>query len=526
MPTRDEFKYHVFVSYSHSDGRGVARWLQRKIASYRLPASTLRQKARDYERQFDRPGELRDHIEDLKRRRRVVRDETDLTANPNLWDAIREKLLASRFLLLVATPGSAASRWISKEVEEFRRVRGRNILTVLAAGTPEMSLPQPLKEDLLKGREPLYADFRRSSAWWAFWKWPEHAAQRRDSFLKVLAPIWGVELADLRRDDAILQSARFRRWITGLCLALGISLLFFPPIQHFIEGAVARWLNRHVSISRADGPPAVAVINGQPLKGIPAYLFQYHDWSRPFLKRLVVPELVVLPPGTFRMGGRALASTEGPVVINVERFAIGRFEVTNAQYRSFCSEPGRTCPSEPAPGYGGIADAPVVFVAWDEAQTYLRWLAALTAIRYRLPTEAEWEYAARAGSDRKYGFDDSPDRLRRYAWYGKRSEGKPIDENHGEPVGLLKSNAWWLYDMQGNAWEMTNTMCVETRPGQCKYPYRPTPDLEQPGLNYRVMRGGSWYADATDASLISRFRWHPGKRDGTVSFRAAADLAR
>ena len=137
MPAEVEYIFDVFISYSHQDGRAVARWLQHKIQSYRLPRATVSQKAKDLTRE-QRSEELEqtDHwIEELERKRKVFRDETDLSVSPNLWDEVRAKLLSSKYLIFVATPQSSSSKWVAREIEEFRSVRPGNVLTVLAAGS-------------------------------------------------------------------------------------------------------------------------------------------------------------------------------------------------------------------------------------------------------------------------------------------------------------------------------------------------------------------------------------------------------
>jgi formylglycine-generating enzyme required for sulfatase activity len=186
-------------------------------------------------------------------------------------------------------------------------------------------------------------------------------------------------------------------------------------------------------------------------------------------------EMIPVPGGTFTMGSPAdeahRSADEGPQhEISLGPFWMGKTEVTWDEYDLFAFSqniqkqqgvsPGQqeaektadaiTRPTPPYadPTFGlGRHKQPVICITHHAAMEYCRWLSAKTGKLYRLPTEAEWEYACRAGSKTTYSFGDSPAKLGEFAWYLDNSDGKP------QPVGTKKPNAWGLYDMHGNVAE-------------------------------------------------------------------------
>ena len=199
--------------------------------------------------------------------------------------------------------------------------------------------------------------------------------------------------------------------------------------------------------------------------------------------------MVVLPPGRFLMGSpesdaeRWSAEREGPVheVTIARAFAIGRYEITRVQFAQFVAASGYLASGclhwtgaawindlvlgWRNPGYEQGDDEPVVCVAWRDAQAYVRWLSAKAGREYRLPSEAEWEYAARAGTTTSRHWGDSVDAGCDYANLGDHSmrDGLGmapwVDCNDGyvrtAPIGRFRPNAFGLHDMLGNVWEWT-----------------------------------------------------------------------
>jgi formylglycine-generating enzyme required for sulfatase activity len=157
---------------------------------------------------------------------------------------------------------------------------------------------------------------------------------------------------------------------------------------------------------------------------------------------------------------------------------------------------------------------PVEKVSWDDVQVFINSLNQKEGHkRYRLPTEAEWEYAARAGSTSAYSFGDDPRQLKDYAWYRNNSELKT------HPVGKKKPNSWGLYDMYGNVWEWVQDWFDD------KY-YRESPSIDPIGMigtlgPLRVYRGGSWGNDARYVRSAYRGDDSPGLRYSYLGFRLA-----
>jgi formylglycine-generating enzyme required for sulfatase activity len=159
------------------------------------------------------------------------------------------------------------------------------------------------------------------------------------------------------------------------------------------------------------------------------------------------------------------------------------------------------------------ADRPVEMVSWNDIQEFIRKLNAKEGhSRYRLPTEAEWEYAARAGSRGWYCFGHDKNQLGDYAWYEANSEV----ETH--PVGQKKANAWGLYDMHGNVWEWVQDWVDKYRGDSVVDPQGP------PVGKYRVFRGGGWYYHANACRSAYRGVNKPVSRSNITGFRLVLSL--
>ncbi|MFM7738591.1 MAG: formylglycine-generating enzyme family protein, partial [Planctomycetota bacterium] len=203
-------------------------------------------------------------------------------------------------------------------------------------------------------------------------------------------------------------------------------------------------------------------------------------------------KLVLIPKGTFMMGspeseeGRNEGEVQHEVTLTKD-FFLGVTEVTQAQYQKVMGE---------NPSYfqggkvqGDSSNHPVEKVLWEDAVEFCKKLSDLPEEKgagrvYRLPTEAEWEYACRAGTKSAYSFGDKRDSLDDYAWHYKKVD----DKTH--PVGQKKPNAWGLYDMHGNVWEFCSDRYGD-------YPKSAVSDPVGTGKgSNRVDRGGSWYFGA------------------------------
>ncbi|CAK8712312.1 MAG: Sulfatase-modifying factor enzyme 1 [Candidatus Electronema aureum] len=159
------------------------------------------------------------------------------------------------------------------------------------------------------------------------------------------------------------------------------------------------------------------------------------------------PVMIRLPGGRFQMGDiQGIGdSDERPVhEVELDSFAISRYPVTFFKYGAFCTAMNRSKPKDDGLGLG---HRPVINVSWQDANEYCQWLSKETGHTYRLPTEAEWEYACRAGSSSVYCFGDEEEQLDDYAWDARKSDGQI------HTVGKKKCNGWGLHDMHGNVWE-------------------------------------------------------------------------
>jgi formylglycine-generating enzyme required for sulfatase activity len=211
-----------------------------------------------------------------------------------------------------------------------------------------------------------------------------------------------------------------------------------------------------------------------------------------------------IPAGEFEMGSNNY-DDEKPIhrVRITQPFLLGKYPVTNADYEWFL----KANPKIKPPEYWNNSrfnepQQPVVGVSWEDAQLFCRWAGC------RLPTEAEWEYACRAGSQGRFCFGDDETKLEEYAWYGKNSGGKT------QPVGQKKPNAWGLYDMHGNVWEWCQDWYGS-------YPKEPLTDPKGPKKGeYRVVRGGSWIGGLPGhLRCASRYYDLPGARFQFFGFR-------
>ena len=250
------------------------------------------------------------------------------------------------------------------------------------------------------------------------------------------------------------------------------------------------------------------------------------------------PSMIAIPPGRFRMGsppqeaGRNEA--EGPVheVVMEHGFAIGQFDVTLAEFRTFAHATAYQSDSQKcdwrAPKTKGIllrqaANEPVVCVNWDDAQAYVVWLGARTGKPYRLPSEAEWEYAARAGSttSRPWGETLSRDEANygSDACCGAFASGKDR-WLYTSPVGAFRPNRFGLYDVLGNVWQWTQDCGSE---GYAGAPVDGSAWLSG-DCDFRMVRGGAWFQAPGSLRSASRAADKADRRIGDIGFRVARSL--
>jgi formylglycine-generating enzyme required for sulfatase activity len=209
---------------------------------------------------------------------------------------------------------------------------------------------------------------------------------------------------------------------------------------------------------------------------------------------LAAPEMIELPAGTFVMGSpeneRGHQVNESPQrEVNISAFAIGKYEVTMDDWM-VCALAGG-CDRISDNGWGG-GRRPVINVGWDDAKAYVRWLTEVTGDTYRLPTEAEWEYAARAGTTTAFALPapKGSDDITAKGLANCRGCGSDWDGRSTAPVGSFPPNAFGLYDMHGNVWEFVEACQIGSHEGAPKDGRVASRDCGRLQPN---MRGGSWY---------------------------------
>ena len=222
-------------------------------------------------------------------------------------------------------------------------------------------------------------------------------------------------------------------------------------------------------------------------------------------------EFVYIPGGEFWMGcgerETACGDDEKPRhQLRVNGFWMGKYEVTQAQWQAVM---GRN------PSHFNGADRPVDSVSWNDAQEFLNelnaaWANSRSPAQFRLPSEAEWEYAARAGTQTAYSFGDDPAQLGDYAWF----DGNSGNQTHS--VGQLKPNAFGLYDMHGNVWEWVADTFHDNYAGA------PTDGSAWGNLGdgkAKLLRGGSWSSIPNNCRSANRRRNDPDYRFNVIGAR-------
>ena len=211
-------------------------------------------------------------------------------------------------------------------------------------------------------------------------------------------------------------------------------------------------------------------------------------------------EMVTLSGGNFI---RVHEETELVCEVEVSAFSIGRYAVTFDQYDLFAKATQRKLPG--ARGWGRKS-RPIMKVSWFDATAYAQWLSDITGEDFRLPTEAEWELACRAGTKTDYSFGDKITK-----------DQVNFDKTNGQtmPVGSYPPNRFGLFEMHGNVWEWCSDWYG-------KFPKKNVKDPRGPDDgSYRVLRGGSWFVNAALSRSTSRACDEPGERDHSRGFRLA-----
>jgi len=285
---------------------------------------------------------------------------------------------------------------------------------------------------------------------------------------------------------------RSLRWLAVAALALVVTagaMAFLP--------SVVQW---------RPNPPRPPLPNGAD-----------HTDMTPFRDCLECPQMIRLPLGSFTMGSswfdRDSQSDERPrVEVTLSRpVAIGRTEVTFLQWEA-CVLAGGCGGRQPDDSGFGRGFRPVIDVDWHDAQAYVAWLRQSTGKPYRLPTEAEWEYACHAGTTTPYPFGEAISPT--LANYDRNQPGT-------REVGSYPPNPWGIYDMNGNVWEWVEDVWNEGHSG------RPTDSEARtsgPDPQEHVIKGGSWDDRDRRARCTSRNGMDDNRRENEIGFRVALPL--
>ena len=222
----------------------------------------------------------------------------------------------------------------------------------------------------------------------------------------------------------------------------------------------------------------------------------------------IQPAMVYIEAGKFMMGSKNGGDDEKPIHrVNIDyNFYIGKYEVTFAEYDKFCEDTGRSKPSDEG---WGRENRPVINVSWKDAKAYTIWLSKKTGKKFRLPTEAEWEYIARAKTNTKWSFGNTENNLNSYGWCEDNSN------NRTHKVGQKLPNPWEIYDIHGNVWEWCKDWYVAS--------YNNTPrngnDNNSGSCKEKVIRGGSWVNNPKILRSAVRSWDKPNSSSFNVGFR-------
>jgi formylglycine-generating enzyme required for sulfatase activity len=484
-----QLKYRAFISYSHAD-TGWAKWLQRGLESFVIDKDLVGRKTAT----GTIPAALRP----------VFRDREDFTAGKALTEQTLAALDAAEALIAVCSPSAAKSRYVNEELRLFKsRYPSRPLIPLIVAGKPgdakNECFPPPLRFKLDPNNGQVTAEPEELLAADA----QEEGDGKALALAKVVAGLIGVSAdeifrrADRERRAALRRRRRVQGLIALLLLALGLGGLL--------------WLK---------GP----------------YLKDHYHWLTVMGERVLTPEkeralepgsefaecsggcptMVVLPAGKYQMGspeGVGLNTEHPQHEVAIASFAIGKHEVTMQEWDA-CVAAG-VCPATSDTGWGR-GSRPAINLSWEDAQIYADWLSRHTGKSYRLPSEAEWEYAARAGTTTLYSFGDDAATLNDYAW-NKENSGRMT-----HPTAEKKPNAFGLHDVHGNVWEW-----VEDR-GHPSYEGAPSDGSAwtEGVTSDRMMRGGDFFFEPSFLRSGQRYMLPSNFRNYSVGFRVARTLDR
>lgn len=493
-------RYRAFISYSQKD-KAHARRIHQALENYRLPH-----------------GIEADGV-DAKTRKlgRLFRDDDEMGAATDLGAALRGAIADAENLIVVCSPNAAKSRWVNEEIIHFKRTgRAEQIFAVIVSGEPTPSaekrdrecFPPALRFELgadgaLTDRptEPLGLDLRR------------------ESFNRVVARL----AAGLLRTsfDALWQREQRRARVRTATASLAAILILL-----IVSGAATQnlWRPRLDAYMRYT---RFAHSTAELVAAAPRTTFQ--DCRSGSTD---CPMMVVIPEGDVFMGSvlgdPEDGGNESPQrVIPINRFAVSQHEITFANWQRCVVGGGCRGASEPSDAGWGKEDRPIINISWEDAQEYVRWLSRVTGSDYRLLTEAEWEYAARARTSAELP-------QTRFSWGNVDPVCDPnapngaaygsCEQQRTWPVGSFRANAFGLHDMHGNVWELVEDCYSLYLVTRLESSAVTTDDTTAQSCSFHVARGGAWSFDP--AFLRSAYRGGSalGWRSNDQGFRIAKTL--
>jgi len=299
-----------------------------------------------------------------------------------------------------------------------------------------------------------------------------------------------------------------RRWPRA---AAGLAALL-------VVGAAGAFGYQYFQQSQQAAQAKLAEAQARPLKLAELKKEQEKQPGRTFRDCAESPEMVVVPAGGFNMGDDTITNATPTHQVTIgQKFAVGKYPVTRDEYARFVKATRHSNDDWENPGISQTGRDPVVSVNWNDAKAHVKWLSTKTVKSYRLLSEAEYEYAERAGTTTKYWWGDDGDEACSHACYDRRA----CHHTATMPVGSYPANAFGLYDVAGNVLEWTED-CWNAG-------YAGAPDdgttWTSGDCGPRDLRGGSWN-DLDRAILQSAFRdgLNTGHRLTFVGFRVARTL--
>jgi formylglycine-generating enzyme required for sulfatase activity len=491
-------RFRGFISYSQKD-KAEAKRLQRWLETWRTP------------------GGLKLGLDRSRKLGRFFRDDEDMSAAADIGATVRSAIEEAESLIVVCSPHAAQSKWVNAEINHFRNTGRRDrVFAVIVDGVPNSHdprtecFPPALRATVDPSNpgampiEPLGLDLRKEGRTRA-------CARLAAALLNIdFDLLWRRERARARQ--RMLQAAA--AWVL-----VGAAVLAAYVQRPLLQPILASYLSYRPYVHPTQNLAAGASGPGS----------EFQDCRRGSPD---CPTMIVVSAGAFMMGGppdatndegEPLNDDEHPVrAISVERFAVSKYDITFADWRACVA--GGGCRSNPEPDTDNRSSGlyPVINVNWTDAREYADWLSRMTGQNYRLLSEAEWEYAARAHLNVDAPYAEFP-------WGNEApvcDAGAPngaanqcSDKSGTRPVGGFRPNAFGLYDMIGNVGQWVE---------DCHHEYDPAIHdaraIDTGDCSFRVARGGGWQSDPTSLRAAARDSESPTFRNLSIGFRVARTI--